>query len=470
MTTTNTRPLILYHDHCTDGYGAAFAAWCKFGDAADYVPVKYGDPAPDVTGREVYVLDFSYPKDVTQQMIDTAKRFVWLDHHASVLAEWGEGTWPAGVEVELSNGAVAFVDAADVPTVAQYSWSAHVRGGAVAYMGGDRAASKNEYMHHLLLPQKEGFVVDHANRNTLDNRRCNLRYATRSENGANMDRGSRYKGVTPHGSGFKAQIMADGLNRVLGTFASGEDAAVAYDEAARLQWGVFARVNFGQREPFPPTAHVVLDNSKSGALLAWEYFMPTIAVPRIIQRIDDRDRWVFQYPDSKAMHAGLQTMKPWSFAQWKALTPMGTTDWHRNLNDVTSAGAATLQVHKGLIDGAAKRATKCTIPAGEPTTELMHNPWEYLYTENSGKHHWAVPGLSVNSPVLQSEIGHELANTSSTYGLVWYYDGTTGRANCSLRSNGDYDVSAIAKRFGGGGHKNAAGFNIDMPTLLGWLK
>lgn len=59
--------------------------------------------------------------------------------------------------------------------------------------------------------------------------------------------------------------------------------------------------------------------------------------------------------------------------------------------------------------------------------------------------------------------------TSGTFGLCWYYtkDGTIA---CSLRSNGDYDVSAIAKVFGGGGHKNAAGFTTDPATLLGWLK
>jgi nanoRNase/pAp phosphatase (c-di-AMP/oligoRNAs hydrolase) len=43
-------------------------------------------------------------------------------------------------------------------------------------------------------------------------------------------------------------------------------------------------------------------------------------------------------------------------------------------------------------------------------------------------------------------------------------------ANCSLRSNGGYDVSVIAKAFGGGGHKNAAGFEVPVTTLLGWLK
>jgi nanoRNase/pAp phosphatase (c-di-AMP/oligoRNAs hydrolase) len=67
-----------------------------------------------------------------------------------------------------------------------------------------------------------------------------------------------------------------------------------------------------------------------------------------------------------------------------------------------------------------------------------------------------------------SEIGHELATTGGTFGLIWYL-GENNKAKISLRSNGDHDVSAIAKQFGGGGHKNAAGFEVDILTLLGWL-
>jgi oligoribonuclease NrnB/cAMP/cGMP phosphodiesterase (DHH superfamily) len=462
------KPLVIYHANCTDGFGAAFAAWCKLGDDAEYLPMHYSDdPLKDITyeGRDVYILDFSVPREDMVRLLDRASKVVWLDHHASVMREWGEGAWPAGVELKTSSGVSVWVDPEDLPLVEKYSWNAHVRGGAVAYTGGGRAAPKNEYMHHLLLPQKDGFVVDHINRNTLDNRRCNLRYATRSENGANMDRGSKYKGVTPHGSGFKAQITVDGSNRVIGTFASEEEAARAYDIAAKAQWGVFARINFGQRDPFPPTAHVVLDNNKSGALLAWEYFHPEKDVPDLIKRIDDRDRWQFKFDDSKALHAGLNA-QPFTFESWKLLTPLGTTAWASNYNDAVSRGRTILSVHNEQVRHSAKKATPCTIiPAIINSADSYKGPWLW-----SPSNQCYVAGLAVNTPNNISDVGHELANASGTFGLVWYYDGATGRANCSLRSNGDYDVSAVAKAFGGGGHKNAAGFNIDMPTLLGWLK
>ena len=114
-----------------------------------------------------------------------------------------------------------------------------------------------------------------------------------------------------------------------------------------------------------------------------------------------------------------------------------------------------------------KNATrKCEIPFDEEDALDCDEP--RLEGDNGG--YWMVHGLSANCPPhLHSDVGHELANQSGTFGLCWFID-KENVCRCSLRSNGDYDVSTIAKAFGGGGHKNAAGFTIDIQTLLGWLK
>jgi nanoRNase/pAp phosphatase (c-di-AMP/oligoRNAs hydrolase) len=66
-------------------------------------------------------------------------------------------------------------------------------------------------------------------------------------------------------------------------------------------------------------------------------------------------------------------------------------------------------------------------------------------------------GLALNADAaFSSELGHYLAEKSKTFGAVYQVEGT--KIKFSLRSCGDYDVSALAKIFGGGGHKNAAGF------------
>ncbi len=75
--------VVLYHGHCTDGFGAAYAAWKKFGDAAEYIPVKYGHEPPEgLEGHEIYMLDFCFNDLATMQSIaEGAKKFVVLDHH-----------------------------------------------------------------------------------------------------------------------------------------------------------------------------------------------------------------------------------------------------------------------------------------------------------------------------------------------------------------------------------------------------
>jgi nanoRNase/pAp phosphatase (c-di-AMP/oligoRNAs hydrolase) len=93
-----------------------------------------------------------------------------------------------------------------------------------------------------------------------------------------------------------------------------------------------------------------------------------------------------------------------------------------------------------------------------------------FYTGNAADTRNKHSGLAANCPPnLSSDVGHQLATLSGTYGLLWFVN-KEGKCLCSLRSNGDYDVSAIAKTFGGGGHKTATGFEVDIQTLLEWIK
>lgn len=76
--------IILYHADCPDGFGGAFAAWKKFGNKATYLPAENRmAPEWDISGKEVYIIDFSYPKEVFLEIEKKAERLVVLDHHAS---------------------------------------------------------------------------------------------------------------------------------------------------------------------------------------------------------------------------------------------------------------------------------------------------------------------------------------------------------------------------------------------------
>lgn len=78
------KPLVLYHANCWDGFCAAWIARKAIGDI-EAVPVQYGQPLVDVTGRVVYVLDFSYPRDVMERLVANARRTIVLDHHKTAL-------------------------------------------------------------------------------------------------------------------------------------------------------------------------------------------------------------------------------------------------------------------------------------------------------------------------------------------------------------------------------------------------
>lgn len=74
---------VIYHAGCNDGFGAAWICRGELEDKEDveYVPAHYKGAPPDVTGREVYIVDFSYPRDVLIEMARTAASIVVLDHH-----------------------------------------------------------------------------------------------------------------------------------------------------------------------------------------------------------------------------------------------------------------------------------------------------------------------------------------------------------------------------------------------------
>lgn len=79
------RPLVIYHGGCRDGFCAAWVAHRKFADA-DFHAGYYGQPPPDVDGRDVFVVDFSYPRPLMDEMFRRAKSLLVLDHHKTAEA------------------------------------------------------------------------------------------------------------------------------------------------------------------------------------------------------------------------------------------------------------------------------------------------------------------------------------------------------------------------------------------------
>jgi hypothetical protein len=153
--------------------------------------------------------------------------------------------------IPLGNGLAATVDDSDAERVSCFRWYAVAEHGKRYAIGRD-ANGRNVRMHRLILGAPTGVWVDHVNGNGLDNRRENLRAATRAENGRNRgaqrNSASGFKGVSkrtdkPRRKPWRAQIQAGGKIRHLGYFATEQEAAAAYDNAAREMHGVFAKTN-----------------------------------------------------------------------------------------------------------------------------------------------------------------------------------------------------------------------------------
>jgi hypothetical protein len=146
-------------------------------------------------------------------------------------------------------GRIALIDDDDLELVSPYRWRV-LENARPGRLNGPYAVTGHYpvLMHNLLLGIKG---VDHINHDGLDNRRANLRPATRSQNNHNerprTGSFSRFKGVIFDGrwrGRWQARIIMDGRRLSLGYFATEEDAARAYDAAALAAWGEYAWLNF----------------------------------------------------------------------------------------------------------------------------------------------------------------------------------------------------------------------------------
>lgn len=81
------RPLVIYHGNCADGFSAAWCFWRKYGTGADYVAGVYQQDPPDVAGRDVYLVDFSYKRAVVEQMLKAANSVCLIDHHKTAIED-----------------------------------------------------------------------------------------------------------------------------------------------------------------------------------------------------------------------------------------------------------------------------------------------------------------------------------------------------------------------------------------------
>jgi hypothetical protein len=140
--------------------------------------------------------------------------------------------------IPLSQGEWAIIDTEDLSLIRNHTW----------YYDREYAVGFKSKMHRLIVNAKNGEDVDHKNIIGVDNRKCNLRKATRTQNNGNsrmpITNTSGFKGVSwdaPRQK-WKAQISINNKNKYLGRFNTPEEAHEAYSKAAKEYFGEFVRL------------------------------------------------------------------------------------------------------------------------------------------------------------------------------------------------------------------------------------
>lgn len=177
--------------------------------------------------------------------------------------------------------------------------------------------------------------------------------------------------------------------------------------------------------------------NNSSAVLAWKYFHLEKPVPKLLLHIEDVDIWKFKMLFTKELIAVL-SISDLKFSLWNKIAAdfENLKKKHRYIKEGKIIIKYKEAIIKELIDSAAN---------------VRFNGYNILV---------------INSSVFHSQIGHILAKKNPPISIVWRQH--KGINLFSLRSNGEVDVSKIAQKYGGGGHKSAAGFCLDIKKGLPW--
>ncbi|MAI77508.1 MAG: hypothetical protein CL917_01050 [Deltaproteobacteria bacterium] len=178
--------------------------------------------------------------------------------------------------------------------------------------------------------------------------------------------------------------------------------------------------------------HLVhFDMRKSGAMLAWDFFMPHQEAPKLLQYVEDQDLWNWKLPDSEAVNSAIGSYA-YDFETWDELAD-------RDISSLVAEGASIVRTHRVEV----KRAVRHRSPLNVAGRRVE----------------------GVNSRTQRSAIGHALAERqefNEPWGCVYRIEGT--EVHATLYSIGDFDVGSIASELGGGGHRNAAGFTVNLES------
>lgn len=191
--------------------------------------------------------------------------------------------------------------------------------------------------------------------------------------------------------------------------------------------------HIGSKDAVTSVKEHVFGESKSGAYLAWEFFHPDTKVPRLIAYISDSDTWTHALPFREDVGAYIyrESENKLSFSYFNTLSL--ELDSEDGFEYAKKVGAILREAHMAKVQKYAEKAELVTFEGYD--VYAVFSPSE-----------------------IRSELGHLLAEKTNSFSLLFWYEQCIWK--CSLRSVKDFDVVPIAKKYNGGGHKNAAAFTV----------
>lgn len=185
-------------------------------------------------------------------------------------------------------------------------------------------------------------------------------------------------------------------------------------------------------------AIIRFDQEHSGAMLAWNFYFPDEPAPLLLRHIEDRDLWRFRLCGTRQITAALFS-HPYDFQVWDCLMPCDKFAIPQ-VDQLRTEGQAIERKHH-------KDVRELVTASARPMLIGGHQV------------------LAANLPyTFSSDAGHLLMEDGNPFGAC-YFDGPNGRTFSLRSSDSGPDVSEIAKLYGGGGHRNAAGFRVALSDL-----
>ncbi len=183
----------------------------------------------------------------------------------------------------------------------------------------------------------------------------------------------------------------------------------------------------------------LFDLKHSGAVLAWKYFYPKSPIPKLLKYIEDTDLWKFKLPLTREIFETVYS-HPFSFSVWNKLAALCESGSGRK--KLAAEGKALLRKLERMTENAVSGAE-----------EVKFEGYRCLMANSSRD---------------VSHLGHALVVKKPPIGIVW--SRRKNKIVVSLRSDGSVDVSKLAEKYGGGGHRAASGFSWEVKDFLRFPK